>query len=79
MAPDAFLLPEEHEWIGHWLDIKGAAENPEINAAVTAQIKAMWAQIASRFKDKGQFLIFESFNEIHDGGWGVCVPFLFLR
>lgn len=54
----------------HWLDIKGAAENPEINAAVTAQIKAMWAQIASRFKDKGQFLIFESFNEIHDGGWG---------
>ncbi len=54
----------------HWLDIKGAAENPETNAAVIAQLKAMWSQIAERFKDKGSFLIFESLNEIHDGGWG---------
>ena len=30
----------------------------------------MWRQIADKFKDKGDFLIFESFNEIHDGGWG---------
>ncbi|MCA1744219.1 MAG: glycoside hydrolase family 5 protein [Bacteroidales bacterium] len=34
------------------------------------QLEAMWTQIADKFKDKGQFLIFEAMNEIHDGGWG---------
>lgn len=54
----------------HWLDIKGAANDPAINERVKAQLKAMWTQIASKFSDKGEFLIFESLNEIHDGGWG---------
>jgi endoglucanase len=30
----------------------------------------MWSQIAKKFADKGDFLIFEAFNEIHDGAWG---------
>ena len=30
----------------------------------------MWGQIADKFQDKGEFLMFEAFNEIHDGGWG---------
>ncbi|MDE6498559.1 MAG: cellulase family glycosylhydrolase [Muribaculaceae bacterium] len=55
---------------GTWLDIKAAANDSKKNEAVTAQIKAMWTQIAERFKDHGQFLMFEAFNEIHDGGWG---------
>lgn len=54
----------------YWLDIKGAANNAEIQAQVLAQIEAMWTQIAEKFKDKGDFLVFEAFNEIHDGGWG---------
>lgn len=54
----------------YWLDIKNAATNPSVNAEVQAQLKSMWEQIARRFKDKGSFLIFESMNEIHDGGWG---------
>ncbi|MBO5380518.1 MAG: cellulase family glycosylhydrolase [Bacteroides sp.] len=54
----------------HWLDIKGAATNEEKNQAVQAQVAAMWTQIAQKFKDEGDYLIFESFNEIHDGGWG---------
>ncbi|MDE6871835.1 MAG: cellulase family glycosylhydrolase [Bacteroidales bacterium] len=54
----------------YWLDIKTAALNEDVNAKVKEQISAMWTQIAERFADKGDFLIFESFNEIHDGGWG---------
>lgn len=54
----------------NWLNIKAAATNPELNASIKQQIKAIWTQIAQRFADKGQFLMFESFNEIHDGGWG---------
>lgn len=54
----------------HWLDIKKAATDVNANEAVKAQLRAMWTQIAGRFKDKGDFLIFESMNEIHDGGWG---------
>lgn len=54
----------------HWLDIKGAANDPSINERVKAQLAAMWTQIAQKFSDKGEFLIFESLNEIHDGGWG---------
>lgn len=54
----------------HWLDIKGAATDDAKNAAVKEQIAAIWKQIATRFADKGQFLMFEAFNEIHDGGWG---------
>ncbi|MCM1177154.1 MAG: cellulase family glycosylhydrolase [Clostridium sp.] len=54
----------------YWLDIKSAAADASVHAEIIAQIKAMWTQIATRFKDSGDFLVFESFNEIHDGGWG---------
>lgn len=54
----------------NWLDIKNAAKDAIKNAAVKAQLKAMWTQIAEKFREKGDFLIFESMNEIQDGGWG---------
>lgn len=54
----------------HWLDIKNAAKDAAVNTRVKDRITAMWTQIAEKFKDKGEFLIFEGFNEIHDGGWG---------
>lgn len=53
-----------------WLDIRTAAVNQEVHGQIIEQISAMWKQIALKFKDKGEFLIFESFNEIHDGKWG---------
>ncbi len=55
---------------GHWLDVLGASKDSSKDAAIKAEITAVWTQIAERFKDKGDFLIFESFNEIQDGGWG---------
>ena len=53
-----------------WLSIKSAANNAESHAQLLAKIEAMWTQIAEKFKDKGDFLVFEAFNEVHDGGWG---------
>lgn len=54
----------------YWLDIKGAAGNNITNDAVKNRIEKTWRQIAETFKDKGDFLLFESFNEIQDGKWG---------
>ena len=54
----------------HWLNIKECATNSTKQKETVAEIAALWKQIAEKFKDKGQFLIFEGFNEIHDGGWG---------
>lgn len=54
----------------YWLDIAGAAANSELQSQILAEITAVWGQIAAKFADKGDFLIFEAFNEIHDGNWG---------
>ena len=54
----------------HWLNIKDAALDPEKNEEIKKEIIALWTQIAEAMKDKSNFLMFESFNEIHDGGWG---------
>ena len=54
----------------YWLNIKSSATDDAVNESVKVQLKAMWTQIAERFRDKGNFLVFEAMNEIHDGGWG---------
>jgi len=59
-----------HHDESYWQDISKAYNNPTQNAKVENEIFCVWTQIAQRFKDKGEWLIFESFNEIQDGGWG---------
>ncbi|MBO5118058.1 MAG: glycoside hydrolase family 5 protein [Treponema sp.] len=54
----------------HWLNIKDAATNSTINTAVKNQLYSMWTQIAKKFPNSEDYLIFETMNEIHDGGWG---------
>jgi len=54
----------------NWLDIKNAATDSLKNVEINARLAAMWTQIARRFSDKDDFLMFEAVNEIHDGGWG---------
>lgn len=54
----------------YWLNIKSAAASNVSDSLITAELKAIWTQIANRFKDKGDFLMFETMNEIQDGGWG---------
>lgn len=53
-----------HHDESYWLDINKASEKTK------DEIFSVWTQIAQRFKDKGEWLVMESFNEIQDGGWG---------
>ena len=50
-----------------WIDPGRAAADPAYNEKVKEQLSAMWKQIARRLRDKGDFLIFESFNEPGSG------------
>jgi len=59
-----------HHDESYWLDIAKAYNNSTQNGKVKEEIFNVWTQIANRFKDKGEWLIMESFNEIQDGGWG---------
>lgn len=53
-----------------WLKVEEAAQNDSLNTAIKQQIAALWSQIAERFREEGDWLIFETLNEIHDGNWG---------
>ncbi|MCQ2251428.1 MAG: glycoside hydrolase family 5 protein [Bacteroidales bacterium] len=52
-----------------WLNIVKAAGIEEENQKITATFTAIWRQVAEKFKDEGEYLMFECFNEIHNGSW----------
>lgn len=60
---------EDHD-DNHWQDLKNAAKDPALNAQIKEEIHAVWTQIANNFKNCGDWLMFEGFNELNDGGWG---------
>ena len=60
---------EDHD-DNHWQDLKNAANNPALNKQIKEEIKAVWGQIARNFANCGEWLMFEGFNELNDGGWG---------
>jgi len=54
-----------------WINVLEASKDSAKNAQMTEEIKAVWTQIANRFKEvSADNLMFESFNEVQDGGWG---------
>jgi len=53
-----------------WLSINKARASKEGYDEVTHKFTRVWKQIATYFKNYGDWLIFESMNEIHDGKWG---------
>ena len=53
-----------------WLSIRKASRNKDNFNLITTQYIRVWKQIANYFKNYGDWLIFESFNELHDGNWG---------
>jgi endoglucanase len=57
-----------------WLSINKARKSEEGMREVTAQFERVWVQIAKYFKNYGDYLIFESMNEVHDGNWGWGKP-----
>ena len=54
----------------YWLDVKTAATNATVNTSIKERITKTWTQIAEAFKDQGDYLLFETFNEVQDGQWG---------
>lgn len=53
-----------------WLCVHKAAKDDAYKAEMMAKYKAVWKQIATKFADEGEWLIFEGYNELQDGGWG---------
>ncbi|MDR2701499.1 MAG: glycoside hydrolase family 5 protein [Spirochaetaceae bacterium] len=53
-----------------WLSLTRARESTENYNQITQKFIRVWKQIAVYFKNYGEWLMFESFNELHDGGWG---------
>jgi endoglucanase len=53
-----------------WLSIAKAVKTPSEYTKITHQFARVWDQVAAYFKNYGDWLMFESMNEIHDGGWG---------
>ena len=65
---------EDHD-NGHWQDLKNASTTPSLNRQIKEEITAVWTQIANNFKSCGDWLMFEGFNELNDGGWGHSAAF----
>ena len=63
---------DEDHGDGHWLNLKKAVDSASENAKIKDELAVVWTQIANKFKDKGDFLMFESFNElIYGDNWDV--------
>ena len=54
----------------HWLNLPAAVADEQTNTRIKQQLTMMWLQIAQRFKNEGEYLVFETLNEIQDGKWG---------
>ena len=52
--------------MGNWLDITKAVAG---DTTVTDKFEKVWKQIAEYFINYGDYLMFQAFNEIHDGSW----------
>lgn len=58
-----YCILNVHHDSGHNAWISADAENYDV---ISARFKKLWSQIADRFKNYGEMLIFESYNEILD-------------
>ena len=72
-APDYTI---EADYLSRVAEVVGYAENAGLNAIINIHHDGAdsqyWLNIknAATDEDKGNFLVFEAMNEIHDGGWG---------
>lgn len=49
----------------YWLDIYNATFSDSVSTAIMQRVDRTWSQIAEAFKDEGEYLFFETFNEVH--------------
>jgi len=64
------IMHDGHPDFNGWLDIKKAVASTADRDRIATQYQAVWKQIAEYFKNYGDWLMFEGFNEIQDGNWG---------
>ncbi|MCL2186634.1 MAG: glycoside hydrolase family 5 protein [Treponema sp.] len=57
-----------------FVDLPAAVNNAAKKTEIQNQISKMWTQIAEYFKNYGDYLIFETLNEVHNGNWGHGAP-----
>jgi len=57
---------------GTWgfVNMPDALSSPARKTEIQNQISAVWTQIAEYFQNYGDYLIFETLNEVHSGKWG---------
>ena len=71
LAANLYVIINSHH-DSYETNLGNAANNPEIAAADQALIVSIWTQVATKFKDYGEKLIFETVNEVHAGdNWSV--------
>ena len=75
MALDAglYVIINDH-WDGGWWGMFGSAKKEHREMAVK-MYKSMWTQIANRFKNYSEKLIFEGGNEEHGDGFNLATVF----
>lgn len=49
----------------YWMDAYGAGNNADTNTKIKERLTATWKQIAEAFKEEGDYLILEAFNELN--------------
>nr|AGS51527.1 cellulase [uncultured bacterium contig00004] len=54
----------------YWLSVKTQHLTGKNKELIDAVFITLWTQIAQKFIDEGDYLVFEAFNELHDGNWG---------
>ncbi|MDR0290870.1 MAG: glycoside hydrolase family 5 protein [Treponema sp.] len=57
-----------------FVDFAGAVNNSTKRNAIQNQLSRVWTQIAEYFINYGDYLIFETLNEVHSGNWGSNAP-----
>lgn len=67
---DHYLTDGGNRGYHTWQNILDATKDAAVNAEIKEEIRCVWTNIANEFKAEGDYLIFESFNEINDGKWG---------
>jgi endoglucanase len=53
-----------------FVDMPAAVNSNAKKNEIQNQISKVWTQIAEYFKNYGDYLIFETLNEVHNGNWG---------
>ena len=63
-----YTQPDKGTW--GFLDFAGAVNDASKKNAIQNELGIVWTQIANYFKNYGDYLIFETMNEVHQGNWG---------